>query len=307
MKAEHRKELQTNVLADSMGRLLKAIKSGSNTIFYGFLGLIVLGFGLYWGIGYFTTNAEQKKSKLWRDLDSAEKPDDLNKIIENNPKTTQARMARFEKARTLMQQGSQLFSPKVGLTDKSLESLSHAEVPEPVMAKLREMKDQEFDDLEHFTAKLALTLSNKAYFPAQFVLFNGSPLTKLLWCADYIRAKLTREELLNKYQKLVVSQVGHIERMNAKEDLAQARDIYDALGDVCSDDPVLAQEALGASATIRESLNDVDGAKQCYEKLVKLYPNSAAGKAAAAALAEWTDRAEKTREIYKLAENVQKH
>ena len=294
MKAEHRKELQTNLLADSLGRLVKAFKSGSNVIFYGILCLIVLAAGLYWGIPYFTSRATQKKSALWVKLDNANLPADLDQMSNDNPNTNQALLARFEKARTLMQRGeNQLFSLKVALTDKSLESLSAAKMPEAVMTKVRDMKDKQYDDLESFKKKLAITPVPRDYIPAQLAVFEDSPLAKLLWSAAYFRTMPTKEELSN-YQKQVVDQVSYVERTKAKEDMAQARGLYDALGEPPLDIPVLAQEALMGSATIRESLGDLVGAKEYYDKLVKRYSDSPNGKAAAAALANWDARVKRT-------------
>jgi hypothetical protein len=107
MKAEHRKELQTNVLADRMGRLVQGVKSGTKSASAGawIIGLIVLGIAVAW---YFARGSMVSQSKAWVDLNTAQDTSTLKRIALENAGTLPARTARFQQARLLLRQGLQL-------------------------------------------------------------------------------------------------------------------------------------------------------------------------------------------------------
>src|SRR5262245_62095660 len=71
MKAEHRKELHTNLLADRMGKLLQSVKAGptSNSwvIWLG-LGLVVLTV-FVWRV--YSSRSLESRSDLWVKIDEA--------------------------------------------------------------------------------------------------------------------------------------------------------------------------------------------------------------------------------------------
>src|SRR5262249_32871518 len=108
MKAEHRKELQTNALADRIGKFLQGLKarpSSSSTIIWVF---IILAGG-WW---YFSRASERSRSEQWRMIDEVSNLDQLDSLIQEHPSSLPTRVARFEKARFLMHQGeANLYSP----------------------------------------------------------------------------------------------------------------------------------------------------------------------------------------------------
>jgi hypothetical protein len=97
MKAEHRKELQTNALADRMGRLLqrmKAPKKKSVLIWVLVLAVIVVA-----GIWYYSYRARTiNRIEQWFQLSLAGDPPELNRIAETYKTTEQANLARFQLA-----------------------------------------------------------------------------------------------------------------------------------------------------------------------------------------------------------------
>jgi tetratricopeptide (TPR) repeat protein len=120
MKAEHRKELQTNLLADRMGRLIKNVKSGSRST--SITTWAIVGVVLATIVGWYIANMfKEKQTSPWVQLESS--PDfgavdelgslqttkTYNEIIQNYPGTTAARTARFQKARLLLQKGLTTF------------------------------------------------------------------------------------------------------------------------------------------------------------------------------------------------------
>ena len=106
MKAEHRKELETNVLANSMGKLVEAVRTGpKGSLRIGIvaalvLGALVLGYYLY-------QSSYTDTSKLWTQLDAAKDPKDLEELAKDNAGTLPARTARFEVARIFLAEGVQ--------------------------------------------------------------------------------------------------------------------------------------------------------------------------------------------------------
>jgi hypothetical protein len=106
MKAEHRKELETNALADWIGRCLQSGKTASkNTYVVGALALLIAA-GI---VAYFVIrNASGKAhSERWYNLDKAGTIAELDKLAGENRGTMVARAARFEVARALLAQGVQ--------------------------------------------------------------------------------------------------------------------------------------------------------------------------------------------------------
>jgi hypothetical protein len=110
MKAEHRHQLQTNVLADRMGRLLQGMKSApksTSTLIWLFVLLALATFAVW---KYAASATVRDRSDLWTRLDEATHgpasgTDKLQAIETGNPGTIPARAARFELARWNLQQG----------------------------------------------------------------------------------------------------------------------------------------------------------------------------------------------------------
>ena len=75
MKAEHRKELQTNTLADHIGRWIQGLRQGMKAtptpstlvvMIFVFLALVV-----FVGWRYYSSSEQRKRSHLWLELDEA--------------------------------------------------------------------------------------------------------------------------------------------------------------------------------------------------------------------------------------------
>ena len=106
MKAEHRKELHTNLLADRMGRLVQGMKSGTRSASMSawIIGLIVVGLAVAW---YFAKGSAVSQSKAWVDLNTAHDTSTLKRIALENAGSLPARTARFQQARLLLRDGLQ--------------------------------------------------------------------------------------------------------------------------------------------------------------------------------------------------------
>jgi tetratricopeptide (TPR) repeat protein len=184
MKAEHRKELQTNVLADRVGRLLQGIKSrpSPTAITIG----ILFGLAILIGIGWWVYRqySHEKQSNAWVQIDEADS-----------------------------------------------------------VRQLQDIADEK-----------------KGGMPNRIVRF------------DLARAKL-RHGLMYYYAVA--------ERDDALTEIEEAAELYAALADESKDIPILVQEALLGMGKARESLDDLDSAREAYQKLVDRYKDSAAGEEAA--------------------------
>jgi len=107
MKAEHRKELHTNYLADQMGRLVKGMRTGpqstSSTVAWVLVSLTI-GTVVVW----YVTAMNSNRSPLWVkfETDASERNlAGLEKLTRDNPSTLPARASRFEIARVDLQSG----------------------------------------------------------------------------------------------------------------------------------------------------------------------------------------------------------
>jgi tetratricopeptide (TPR) repeat protein len=107
MKAEHRKELQTNVLADRLGRLLEGVKEGPSRSTWLILGAVALVVVLILAWRYFAQSAESISAARWVRLDGLATGDELEDFIndKDNKGTPQLRAARFELARLSLAEG----------------------------------------------------------------------------------------------------------------------------------------------------------------------------------------------------------
>lgn len=110
MKADHRKELQTNLLADRMGRLVQGIKAGpqSSSAFAWVLGGLTLVAVVGW---YWAGSHGARQSEDWVRLlnDSNRDPRGYAEIARQSPGTLPARTARFQQARSLLNLGLTTF------------------------------------------------------------------------------------------------------------------------------------------------------------------------------------------------------
>jgi hypothetical protein len=170
MKAEHRKELQTNALADRIGRFIQGVKTKSQTNYIMVLVIILvvvaLG-GVWWYIRWTNKNSN---SRMWVQLDEVPSPgrgmpldanhnpykdteNDLDEIIDKYPGTKAALMARFRLA-------------EINLRDRGLDLLG--DNPKEALANLERAKRQytklaeEYKDDRQWVARARLGLAQIA-------------------------------------------------------------------------------------------------------------------------------------------------
>jgi hypothetical protein len=114
MKAEHRKELQTNVLADRLGKLYQNLKTGPQStsltvwILVGLVVAVVVAWFLF----------QRSPALPWTDLQAADDKK-LEELSQKHPGTPLARVARFQEARNLLQSGQRELaaSPEIAVKD----------------------------------------------------------------------------------------------------------------------------------------------------------------------------------------------
>jgi hypothetical protein len=107
MKAEHRKELGTNVLADRLGRAYAGLKHGPSrgTVFYFALALVAVLIGGAWW--WFSSTSARDSSDRWVRFDQLVFPEQLDDFLgkDDIKDTPQARLANFLKARQELREG----------------------------------------------------------------------------------------------------------------------------------------------------------------------------------------------------------
>ncbi len=105
MKAEHRKQLETNTLADRMGGLAQSFREGPsrNAVVYGTLVVAVLVLILIYR--WVAANATANDSGRWVRWDQISNREQADSFVKENLDTEQARLARFEVARLDLVQG----------------------------------------------------------------------------------------------------------------------------------------------------------------------------------------------------------
>lgn len=103
MKAEHRKELQTNELADWMGRNLDNLKTNKRSWTTGAAIVLLVGGAIAASV-YFL-RGPSGSAALWGKLNIATDTKELEKLAQEHPNTRVGRAALFEVARIQYQEG----------------------------------------------------------------------------------------------------------------------------------------------------------------------------------------------------------
>jgi hypothetical protein len=125
MKAEHRKELVTNSLAQTLGQTLQGLKEGPSRGTVIVVVLIVLALILIFSWRYFAQSSQEADSELWMRWDNLVSLDQVDALLKDTAvaDSTQGRLARFLAARAALQAGlRELGRPG----SKSLEDLKKA-------------------------------------------------------------------------------------------------------------------------------------------------------------------------------------
>jgi tetratricopeptide (TPR) repeat protein len=127
MKAEHRKELVTNTLANRLGEAVQNMKEGPSRgtiIVLSAIGLIVI-LVLIWR--YLATSAEEADSARWLKLDSLTTPEQLKAFVEDKDAEgqVQGRLGRLEEARRSLHEGLRQLG-NTGTRKKAQEDIHRA-------------------------------------------------------------------------------------------------------------------------------------------------------------------------------------
>lgn len=102
MKGEHRKELETNALADRIGKFLTKFKGERKYALWlvaALAGIMLIVW--YW----FASSSPSQTSTLWTQYDAANSVQLMEKIAEANPGTNPAMAAQFQIARHKLHEG----------------------------------------------------------------------------------------------------------------------------------------------------------------------------------------------------------
>lgn len=105
MKAEHRKELETNSLSAAIASWIESARTGPTNGLMIFLVLVAVVVGLIVLWRYYAVTAVQASSALWMKVDNASTAEELLKVAESEASSGAARAARFEASRMLLRQG----------------------------------------------------------------------------------------------------------------------------------------------------------------------------------------------------------
>lgn len=119
MKAEQRKELQTNSLVRFVGRLGHGFKSNTSRRTAVVWGIVLLALVVFIGWRIVAGISERKNSRRWLELDMASAPGDLETLIKQNKGTVQANVARLLQARQDLKDGlTELYSNYEAASEK---------------------------------------------------------------------------------------------------------------------------------------------------------------------------------------------
>jgi tetratricopeptide (TPR) repeat protein len=127
MKAEHRRELVTNTLANRLGEAVQSMKEGPSRgtiVVLAAAGLIVI-LVLVWR--YFATSAEETDSARWFKWDSLTTPEQLKAFVEDKDVESQpqGRLARLDEARRSLHEGLRQLG-NIGTRKKATEEIQRA-------------------------------------------------------------------------------------------------------------------------------------------------------------------------------------
>jgi tetratricopeptide (TPR) repeat protein len=104
MKAEHRKELQTNALASQVTKLMERTRSSSGVVWALLLLIVVVGLVYWWWTGRTVTKISAAWRDYWRSRESAE---GLKLTMDDLKGTAAERAAKLSRADLLYEEGYQ--------------------------------------------------------------------------------------------------------------------------------------------------------------------------------------------------------
>src|SRR6266545_3128966 len=125
MKADQRKELQTNSLVRFIKHLkqnFKATPSRKATVIWG---IVILALVVFIGWRIASSRSQANNSRRWVELDSLAGAEELNEFIDKNRGTVQAHVARLQLARGDLEKGlADLYDPLT--RESALKKLKNA-------------------------------------------------------------------------------------------------------------------------------------------------------------------------------------
>jgi tetratricopeptide (TPR) repeat protein len=128
MKAEQRKELQSNTLAQTISHTLEGLKEGPSRGTVLFLVVLALVLVLIFTWRYFLHAARETDSGRWLQWDDITSQDQLTKFMDDKELqgTTQGRLARFLAARQALSEGLENLGQKGIFKENAVKKLQTA-------------------------------------------------------------------------------------------------------------------------------------------------------------------------------------
>jgi hypothetical protein len=107
MKAEHRKELESNVLVQQLEKAYQGLRQGPSRTTWIWVGGIAVVVFVYVLFRFFMASSEKTASDRWLKLDQVIFPDQLEAVVNESDlkDTPQGRLARFKDARMKLSEG----------------------------------------------------------------------------------------------------------------------------------------------------------------------------------------------------------
>ncbi|MFO0878813.1 MAG: hypothetical protein U0840_15835 [Gemmataceae bacterium] len=210
MKAEERKALETNVLADELGKAIRGLKKGpplALLLYSGLAVLLLLGFFLF---RYFWSSSGAAISERWVQVDSIVFPEQIEEYLKESDLkgTPQAGVVGFKEARLKLTQGIRDLGANFPQAKKNLEE--GTELYEKLL-----------------TSKLT-TQSSLLHQEALWGAAKGSESLGDLDKATGFYSKLAKEYPASAMGKDAARQLARLESSEGRKDLAELRQLFSA-------------------------------------------------------------------------------
>jgi hypothetical protein len=254
MKAQHRRELHTNLLADRMGRLVRNVQSAPKSTSIILWSFVVLAAGTFIIWEYAARSSQGSRSALWArvdialhnpqegtgQLDNAAKQ--LDNVAKENPGTIPGRAARFEIARLQFERSqTYLTSSDMRRTDAAA-NLKHAQALYQQLAK--ECADAPL------LAQEAMMGVAKAEEALVSVSNAEKPDEKL---GDLDRALEYYQALASKYPESILGQQAKAHIKELEDNRSKVESFYVELNELVAPKPALPKTQPDAEKKITDS------------------------------------------------------
>jgi hypothetical protein len=124
MKAEHRKELETNILAQHLEKAYQGLRQGPSRTFLFWVGGAVAVLLVFLLFRYFMSTSEATTSGRWLKLDGVVFPEQLDELLKESDlkDTPQGRLARYKEARMNLSEGMRILGHSSSEGTEKIES-----------------------------------------------------------------------------------------------------------------------------------------------------------------------------------------